>query len=181
LKLVYPSTPADAKGLLLSAIFDPNPVVIIDEMPLLWTRGDVPEGDYRIPLGRARLVKEGTDCTIAGYGRAMRTAMEAHEALMEQGVSTEVLDLRTLVPLDKNGLLDSVSKTKGLVVVHDATTFCGYGAEIAAAVTEKLFHELKGPVRRVAAPDIPVPVSPPQESFYLPSSQNIIDAVKSLS
>jgi pyruvate/2-oxoglutarate/acetoin dehydrogenase E1 component len=180
LKVAYPSTPADAKGLLLSSIFDSNPVVIIDEMPLMWTRGDVPEGDYRVPFGEARVVKGGTDCTIAGYGRAVVTALEAHDALEEQGVSTEVLDLRTLVPLDRNGLLDSVRKTKRLVVVHDATAFCGYGAELAATVSEALFNELKAPVRRVAAPNIPVPVSPPQERFYQPSSRNIIDAVMSL-
>ncbi len=180
LKVVYPSTPADAKGLLLSAIFDDHPVVVIDEMPLMWTRGEVPEGDTRIPLGRAAVVKEGSDCTIVGYGRAVVTATEAHETLQSRGVSTEVLDLRTLVPLDKERLLQSVRKTGRLVVVHDATGFCGYGAELAATVSEALFHELKAPVRRVAAPDIPVPVSPPQERFYQPSSENIVDAVKSL-
>jgi pyruvate dehydrogenase E1 component beta subunit len=106
--------------------------------------------------------------------------VEARETLEEQGILVEVLDLRTLVPLDKERLLESVGKTGRLVVVHDATAFCGYGAELAATVSETLFDELKAPVRRVAAPDIPVPVSPPQERFYQPSSRNIIDAVISM-
>jgi len=180
LKLVYPSTPADAKGLLLSSIFDPNPVVIVEEVPLFRMNGEVPEGDYRVPLGKLRVVEPGTDCTIASYGQAVYTAVEAHRALSEKGISAEVLDLRTLVPLDKTGLLDSVRKTKRLVVVHDATAFCGYGAELAASVSETLFDALKAPVRRVAAPDIPVPVSPLQERFYRPSAGNIVDAVTSL-
>jgi pyruvate/2-oxoglutarate/acetoin dehydrogenase E1 component len=180
LKLVYPSTPADAKGLLLSSIFDPNPVVVVEEMPLFRMKGEVPEGDYRIPLGKLRVVEPGTDCTIASYGQAVYTAVEARRALSEKGVSAEVLDLRTLVPLDETGLLDSVRKTKRLVVVHDATAFCGYGAELAASVSETLFDALKAPVRRVAAPDIPVPVSPLQERFYRPSPGNIVDAVTSL-
>jgi pyruvate dehydrogenase E1 component beta subunit len=180
LKVVYPSTPADAKGLLLSAIFDDHPVVVVDEMPLMWTRGEVPEGDTRVPLGRAVVINEGSDCTIAGYGRAVTKATEAHEMLEKRGISAEVLDVRTLVPLDKETLLESVGKTGRLVIVHDATAFCGYGAELAATVSEALFKELKAPVLRVAAPDIPVPVSPPQERFYLPSSWNIVDAVTSL-
>jgi pyruvate dehydrogenase E1 component beta subunit len=178
LKLVYPSTPADAKGLLLSAIFDPDPVVVVEEMGLYWSRGEVPEGDYRLPLGQARVALAGTDCTVVSYGAAVHTALAAAEALGREGISVEVLDLRTLVPLDRESLLASVGKTGRLVVVHEATKFAGFGAEIAALVAEEAFEHLKAPIRRVAAPDIPVPFSPPLEKFYRPSPEQVAQAVR---
>ncbi len=180
LKLVYPSNPADAKGLLSSSIFDADPVVIVDEVPLFRMTGEVPEGDHRVPLGKARLAAEGTDCTIVTYGRALHTALEAGKTLSEQGISAEIVDLRTLVPLDKPTFLESVRKTGRLVIVHDATTFCGYGAELAGIAAQELFDVLKAPVQRVAAPDIPVPVSPLQERFYRPTPQKVVEAVGTL-
>ena len=181
LRVVYPSTPADAKGLLSSAIWDPNPVVVIEEMGLYWMHGDVPEGDYRVPPGKARVVILGDDCTVVAYGSAVYTAMEAAKRLKEEeGVSLEVMDLRSLVPLDREGFLQSIEKTGRLVIVHDATTFCGFGAELAAIAAEKAFDKLKAPIRRVAAPDIPVPVSPPLEQFYKPSAERVAAAVRDI-
>jgi len=180
LKVVYPATPADAKGLLLSALFDPNPVLVIEEMGLYWIKGEVPEGDYRIPIGLAQVIQPGRDCTLVSYGSALHTALEAAGTLSAEGLSIEVLDLRTLVPLDKNLLLSSVRKTGRLVVLHDATRFGGYGAEIAALVAEEAFSALKAPVRRVAAPDIPVPFSPPQEKYNRPGPERVVEAIRSI-
>lgn len=180
LKVVFPSTPADAKGLLLSAIFDPDPVVFIEEMGLYWMQGEVPEGDYRIRLGEAQVVRPGKDCTVVSYGSAVFTALEAAKILSEEDVSLEVLDLRSLVPLDKESLLDSVKKTGRLVILHDATKFAGFGAEIAAIVADDAFDLLKAPIKRVAAPDIPVPFSPPLEKFYKPNPEMVVKAVRSI-
>jgi pyruvate/2-oxoglutarate/acetoin dehydrogenase E1 component len=180
LKVVYPSTPADAKGLLLSALFDPNPVIVIEDMALYGKEDEVPEGDFRIPLGQARLVQPGSDCTLVSYGSAMYTALEAAQRLSTEGISAEVLDLRCLVPLDRACLLESVRKTGRLVVIHEANKFGGFGAEIAALVAEEAFEHLKSPIRRVAAPDIPVPFSPPQENFFRPSPEKVLDAVHSI-
>ena len=180
LKVVYPSNPADAKGLLLSALFDPNPVIVVEEMGLYWMKGEVPEGDIRIPLGQAQLVQPGQDCTVVSYGSAIYTALEAAKTLENEGLSVEILDLRSLVPLDTARLLESVRKTGRIVVLHDATKFCGFGAEIAALMAEEAFDCLKSPIRRVAAPDIPVPFSPPQEKFNRPNPQMVIEAIRSI-
>jgi pyruvate/2-oxoglutarate/acetoin dehydrogenase E1 component len=180
LRVVFPSTPGDAKGLLLSAIFDPNPVVVIEEMLLYWMKGEVPEGDHRTPMGKARVVVPGDDCTVVTYGGAVYTALKAADALSEEGVSTEVIDLRSLVPLDKACLLDSVRKTGRLVVLHDAAKFAGFGAEISAIVAEEAFDVLKAPIKRIAAQNIPVPVSPPQEMFNKPSPEAVAAAVRSM-
>ncbi len=180
LKVVYPSTPADAKGLLLSALFDPNPVIVIEDMGLYEKKDEVPEGDFRVPLGQARLVQPGLDCTLVSYGSAMVTTLEAAKTLATEGISAEVLDLRCLVPLDRARLLESVRKTGRLVVIHEANKFGGFGAEIAALVAEEAFEHLKAPIRRVASPDIPVPFSPPQEKFYRPSPEKVIEAVHSI-
>jgi pyruvate dehydrogenase E1 component beta subunit len=180
LKLVFPSNPADAKGLLLSSIFDPNPVVFVEEMLLYWMPGEVPKGDFRIPLGKANVVRLGKDCTLVSYGGAVHTALKAAEMLAAEGISLEVIDLRTLVPLDETCVLDSVKKTGRLIVLHDATRFCGFGADIAAIAAEKAFDALKAPVMRVAAPDIPVPVSPPQEQLYKPDSEQVTAAVRAI-
>ncbi|MBN2032846.1 MAG: alpha-ketoacid dehydrogenase subunit beta [Deltaproteobacteria bacterium] len=180
LKLVFPSSPADGKGLLLSAIFDPNPVVFVEEMLLYWMQGEIPEGDIRIPLGKARVLRPGSDCTLVTYGGAVYTALQAAGTLAETEISLEVIDLRTLVPLDKACILDSVRKTGRLIVLHDATRFCGFGAEIAAIAAEEAFDSLKAPVMRIAAPDIPVPVSPPQEAFYKPAPEKVVTAARAL-
>mgnify|MGYP000848418532 FL=1 len=178
LKIIFPSNPKDAKGLLLSAIFDPNPTVFIEEMGLYWMKGEVREGDYRVPIGKAVVTLAGTDCTVVSYGGAVYTALAAAEILSKEGIFIEVVDLRSLVPLDKPLLLESVRKTGRLVVLHDATRFGGFGAEIASTVAEEAFDALKAPVRRVAAPDIPVPVSPPMEKFYRPSPEAVVEAVR---
>lgn len=180
LKLVYPSTPADARGLLLSAIFDPNPVVFVEEMLLYWSQGEVPDGDVRIPIGQAQVVRPGQDGTVVAYGGAVHTALKAAANLASENISLEVLDLRTLAPLDEAAILTSVKRTGRLIVLHDANRFCGYGAEIAAMVAEKAFKQLKAPVQRVAAPHIPVPVSPPQEQFYRPSPQDVMDVARAI-
>ena len=181
LKVVYPSNPADAKGLTLSAIFDPDPVVIIEEMPLYWSiHGEVPEGDVRVPLGQAHIARVGTDVTLATYGGAVHVALQAAEVLAEQGVSLEVLDLRSLLPLDTHTVLTSVGKTGRFVSLHDATRFCGFGAELVALVSESCFSQLKAAPRRIAAPDIPVPFTPPQEEFYKPAVETVVATVREL-
>jgi acetoin:2,6-dichlorophenolindophenol oxidoreductase subunit beta len=180
LKVVCASTPEDAKGLLMSAIFDPDPVIVIEEMMLYWMRGEVPEGDFRVELGRARLARAGSDATVVTYGAAVYTALQAAGMLEDEGISVEVLDLRSLVPLDREAVFESVDKTGRLVTLHDATKFCGFGAEIAAMVAEELFDALKAPIRRVAAPDIPVPFTPPQEDYYKPNAEQVVRAVKSI-
>ena len=177
LKIVWPSTPADAKGLLLSAIFDPDPVIVVEDLMLGRMSGDVPAGDIRTPLGKARIVSTGTDCTIVTYGAALYTVMEALTSLGDRGISCEVIDLRSLVPLDKEAILTSVRKTGRLVVVHEAIRFCGFGAELAAMVAEEAFDALKGPVKRVGAPQIPVPVAPTHEKMFKPGPEDVVTAV----
>ena len=180
LKLVFGATPADLKGLLLTAIFDPDPVIVVEDLMLYRARGPVPEGDVRIPLGEAAVAREGGDATVAAYGSALGTALQAAETLQEEGVSLEVLNLRSLVPLDRRTILESVARTGRFVMVHDATRFCGFGAEVAAMVAEECFSELKAPVRRVAAPDTPVPFAPVQEQFYRPGPSQVVEAVRSM-
>ncbi|WP_027183176.1 alpha-ketoacid dehydrogenase subunit beta [Desulfovibrio inopinatus] len=180
LKVVFASSPAEAKGLLLSAIFDPDPVIVVEEMGLYWMQGPVPEGDERIPLGKAIIKRPGTDVTVVGYGGAVLAALGAAADLEAEGVSVEVIDLRSLVPLDRETVLESVARTGRFVTVHDATKFCGFGAELAAMVAEEGYGSLKAPIRRVAGPDIPVPFSPPQEQFYKPNAQKIAAAIRSI-
>ncbi len=180
LKVVFSSNAADAKGLLLSAIFDPDPVVVVEEMGLYWTKGPVPEGDARVPLGQAKVLRPGADATVVGYGSPVLAALGAAEMLAGEGVSVEVVDLRSLVPLDKATVLDSVSRTGRLVTVHDANRCCGFGAELAAMVAEEAFGSLKAPVRRVTPPDAPVPFSQGQEQAYKPGAGAIAEAVRSI-
>lgn len=177
LKIVWPSTAEDAKGLLLSAIFDPDPVIVVEDMMLYRMKGEFPDTDVRTPLGRARVAVPGSDCTVVAYGMALYTAMKAVKPLVKKGISCEVIDLRSLVPLDKACILDSVRKTGHLVVVHEANRFCGFGAELAAMVAEEAFHDLKGPVRRVGAPQIPVPVAPSLEKVFIPGPEDVVTAV----
>lgn len=181
LKVVCPSNPADAKGLLLSAVFDPDPVMFIEEMMLYWSiHGEVPAGDVRVPLGKAHVAREGHDATLVTYGGAVHVALKAAEILAGEGVSLEVVDLRSLLPLDTATVVGSVRKTGRFIALHDATRFCGYGAELVATVTETCYGDLKAPPRRIAAPDIPVPFSPPQEAFYKPSAENVVRTVREL-
>ncbi len=180
LKLVWPSNPADAKGLLLAAIADPDPVIVVEDMGLYWMQGEVPEAGAVEKLGQARVVRAGVDCTVVAYGAALYTALAGAEEAAGKGIDSEVIDLRSLVPLDKETLLASVRKTGRLVIVHEANRFCGYGAELAALAAEEAFDRLKAPIRRVAPPAIPVPVSPPLEQFFKPSAADVAEAIASV-
>lgn len=177
LKVVMPAMPKDAKGLLKSAIRDPNPILFIEHKLLYNTKGDVPEGDYTVPIGKARIAREGTDISIVSYSRMVHFALEAAEELLSQGISCEVVDLRTLLPCDWETVYDSVRKTRRLVIVHEACLTSGFGAEISARVNEGLFGHLLAPVKRVAGEDVPIPCTPILERAAIPSKEGIVTAV----
>jgi pyruvate dehydrogenase E1 component beta subunit len=178
LKVAMPSTPHDAKGLLIEAIRDDNPVVFLEHKILYAMEGEVPEGAYTIPFGKADVKREGTDVTVVATANMVHTALSAAEKLAAEGISVEVLDPRTLYPLDEEGILESVKKTHRLVIVHEEVKFAGSGAEIAAMVAEKAFDYLDAPIIRVAAPFCPVPFSLPLEKAFIPSEEEVIEAVK---
>lgn len=180
LRVVMPATPADAKGLLKSAIRDDNPVVFIEDMLLYFVPGPVPEGEYLVPIGKADVKRQGADVTIVTWSKMLGAAMKGAALLEQKGVSAEVIDLRTLVPLDKDTILDSVRKTGRLVVLHEATRTGGFAGEICAVVAEEALGSLKAPFRRVTGPDIPVPFSPPLEDFYIPNESDLVKAVESI-
>lgn len=180
LKVVVPSTPYDAKGLLLESIFDDGPVLFFEHLQLYVAKGHVPPEPYRIPLGKAVVRREGSDVTIVAIAAMQSRALEAAETLAAEGVSAEVIDPRTLSPLDEETLLASVEKTGALVVVDESPPRCGIAADIAALVGEKAFDALDAPVRRVTAPHAPVPFSPTLEQAYVPSAQAVVDAVRTL-
>jgi len=178
LKVVMPSTPYDAKGLLIESIRDDNPVVFLEHKMLYAVEGEVPEGDYTISFGQADIKREGQDVTVVATANMVHTALSAAEKLAADGISVEVVDPRTLYPLDEAGIIESVKKTHRLVIVHEEVKFAGSGAEIAALVAERAFDYLDAPILRVGAPYCPVPFSPPLEQAFIPSEQQIIDAVK---
>lgn len=180
IKTVMPSTPADAKGLMAAAVRDDNPVMYIEHKQLLGVKGEVPEGEYMIPLGKADIKKEGSDVTIVAWSWMVHKALAAAEALAEEGIHAEVLDPRTLMPLDTESILKSVGKTGKLVIVHEAVKTGGFGGEIAAIVAEDGLDLLDAPIKRVAMPFTPIPFSPVLESSVIPSEEKIIAAVKSL-
>ncbi|NLU49819.1 MAG: alpha-ketoacid dehydrogenase subunit beta [Syntrophomonadaceae bacterium] len=180
LKVVMPSTPADGKGLMAAAIRDDNPVIFIEHKQLLAVPGEVPEGEYVVPLGKADVKREGSDVTIIAWSWMVQKALAAAEALAAEGISAEILDPRTLVPLDKEAILKSVGKTNKLVIVHEAVKTGGFGAEIAALVCEEGFDLLDAPIKRVTAPDTPIPFAPVLEGAYLPNEEKIIKAVHDL-
>ena len=181
LKVVYPSTAYDAKGLLKSAIRDNNPVLFF-EHKFLYRRvkEELPSGDYTVPLGKAVVRREGRDLTIVSYAAMMHTSMEAAEVLAKEGIEAEVIDLRTLLPLDRETLLASVKKTNKILVVHEDTRTGGIAGEIAALVCEGAFEDLDGPVLRVTSLDTPVPYSPPLEERFLPDVQRVAAAARDL-
>jgi acetoin:2,6-dichlorophenolindophenol oxidoreductase subunit beta len=179
LKVVMPSTPADAKGLLIASIRDDNPVVFLEHKMLYGMEGEVPEGDYVVPLGRADIKREGTDITIVATARMVHFALEAADKLAGDGIQVEVVDPRTLSPLDEETILESVRKTHRLVIVHEEVKFAGSGAEIAAMAAEKAFDYLDAPIQRVAAPFTPVPFATTLEQEFIPSVDKIMAAVKS--
>jgi pyruvate/2-oxoglutarate/acetoin dehydrogenase E1 component/TPP-dependent pyruvate/acetoin dehydrogenase alpha subunit len=178
--VVMPSTPFDAKGLLKTCIRDDNPVMFIEQKLLYGTEGEVPEGEYTVPLGVADVKREGTDVTIVAYSRMVLLALEAAEDLAKEGISVEVVDPRTLKPLDAETIIGSVKKTGRAVVVHEGYRTCGVGAEIAAQIMEEAFDYLDAPVLRVAGEDVPIPMSPVLEEAAIPSKTKIIEAVKKL-
>lgn len=178
LKVVAPATPADAKGLLVSAIRDPNPVCFLEHKGLYRTvRGEVPEGEHTVPLGKARVAREGSELTVIAYGSSVHLALRAAEEL---GADIEVIDLRSLCPLDADAVLASVRKTSKVLVAHEATRSCGVGAEVAALIAAEAFEHLDAPVRRLTAPDVPIPFSPPLEREVLPQLDDMKEACDEL-
>lgn len=178
IKVVMPSTPAEAKGLLASCIADDDPCLFIENFAMAFSqKEEVPVGEYRIPLGEAAVKRPGGDISLITYGAAVHTALEAAEAAAAAGISLEVIDLRTLVPLDLDTILQSVGRNRRAVVLHDATTFCGPGAEIAARISEELFGELRAPVQRLGAGYAPAAYAPSGLGF-LPTVDDIVGAAK---
>jgi pyruvate dehydrogenase E1 component beta subunit len=175
-KVVMPSTAADFKGLLKSAIRDDNPVVFFADIGLIYQPGDVPDGDHVVPIGKAAIRREGSDVTLISYAKTVSSCLTAAEALAEQGVSAEVIDLRSLKPLDEDAILASVRKTGRAIVVHEAAAPCGVGAEISAILAEKAFGALKAPVVRLTGPDAPAAASFPLEAAYAPQADGIAAA-----
>jgi len=180
IKVVIPSTPYDAKGLLISAIRDDNPVVFLEHKMLYGVTGEAPDESYVIEFGKADVKREGADVTVVATSLMVHTALAAAEVLAKDGISVEVVDPRCLQPLDAETILESVKKTHALVVAHEAVTFAGPGAEIAAMVAEHALDFLDAPIKRVGAPFVPVPFSPPLEQAYIPGVDDIVAAVKSL-
>jgi 2-oxoisovalerate dehydrogenase E1 component beta subunit len=181
LKIVEPSTAYDAKGLLKAAIRDEDPVLFF-EHKFLYRRikDEVPDADYIVPLGRAATRREGQDATIVTFGAMTHTALDAADALAKDGVDVEVIDLRTLAPLDRDAILSSVAKTSRVAVLYEAPRTGGIGGEIAAVIAEEAFEFLDAPVMRIASLDTPVPYSPPLEQAFLPTRDKVIAAIKQL-
>jgi 2-oxoisovalerate dehydrogenase E1 component beta subunit len=181
LKLVAPSTPYDAKGLLKAAIRDPNPVIYFEHKYLYRRiKATLPEEDFIVPIGKADIKRPGSDMTVVTYGAMVHLALEAAEVLATEGLDLEVIDLRTLMPLDKETIFSSVHKTSKAIVLHEDNKTGGIGAEIAALLAEECFDSLDGPIVRIAAPDTPVPFSTPLEEFFLPKTADIVDAARKL-
>jgi len=181
LKVVVPATAHDAKGLIKAAIRDPDPVLFF-EHKLLYRRikEDIAPGDYAIELGKARVARSGSDISIITYGAMVYVALEAAKVLAEEDIDLEVLDLRCLVPLDEEAVLDSVRRTNRVILLHEDTRMGGFAGELAARITEHAFDSLDAPVLRVTAPDCPVPYSPPLEEAFLPNAKNVIESARYL-
>jgi pyruvate dehydrogenase E1 component beta subunit len=178
IKVVIPSTPYEAKGLLLSCIRDPDPVIFMEPKRIYRAiREEVPEGDYTIPLGKARMVQEGKDVTVIAWGAMVREVLSAGEQLKTDKIDMEIIDLRTISPIDLEAIVSSARKTGRCVIVHEAPRTCGLGAEIIALINEKAFLSLQAPIERVTGFDIPVPL-PKSEHYYLPNPKRIAMAVK---
>jgi pyruvate dehydrogenase E1 component beta subunit len=180
LKIVVPSNPYDMKGLLKSAIRDNNPVLVFEHMGLGRMKGQIPEEDYTVPIGKGDIKREGKDITIVAIGLMVSKALEAAEKLAQEGISAEVVDPRSLVPLDEEIILNSVGKTHKVLIVDEGHLRAGAAAEIAAVIADKGFDLLDGPVKRLTTPDVPIPFSPPMEKFVLPDDNKIVAAVKEL-
>jgi pyruvate dehydrogenase E1 component beta subunit len=175
-----PSTPYDVKGLLKSAVRDPNPIIFLEPGVLYGVSGSVPEEEYLIPLGEADVKREGNDITIVAWGTMLPKTLNAAQTLVGEGIEAEVIDPRTLRPLDIDTITNSVKKTGKLIITHEAMKTCGVGAEIAALVQEKAFDHLDAPIQRVATPDTIIPVNRGLERVVLPQEDTVVKAVKSI-
>lgn len=181
LKVVAPATPADAKGLLIAAIRDNNPVIYFESKPLYRSlKGPVPPGEYVVPIGKANLARPGRDLSIITYSTQVQEALKAAQTLAGEGIDAEVLDLRTLKPLDREAILETARKTGKVLIVHSATGNTGLGGEIAALIAQEAFEWLDAPIQRLTGLDIPVPFSPPLEDAYRPSAQKIVERARAL-
>jgi 2-oxoisovalerate dehydrogenase E1 component beta subunit len=181
LKIVQPSTAYDAKGLIKAAIRDEDPVLYLEHKYLYRRiKEEIPPGDFIVPIGKAAVRREGDDLGIITYGAMVYTALEAADALSKDGIETEVLDLRSLSPLDEEAILETTARTGKVIVLHEACLTGGAGGEIAARISENAFDFLDGPVVRVAAKDTPVPYSPPLEEFFLPKTTDVLEAARKL-
>ncbi len=178
LKVVIPSSPIEAKGLLASAIHDPDPVIFFESLKMYRAfKEEVPEEEYFIPLEKSNIVREGTDITLVSLGAIMRPTLAAADSLKEEGVSCEVIDLRTVFPMDSNTIIESVKKTGRCAIIHEAVKFLGIGAEITAQINEKALYELKAPVKRIAGYNTIIPLAQ-LEHYYLPDEKRILKEVK---
>ncbi len=179
LKVIEPATAVDAKGLIKAAIRDDDPVIFFEHKALYRRiKEDLPAGDYTVPIGKAKVFREGRDMSIITYGAMVWTALEAAEELEKEGLSVEIIDLRTLLPIDEETVLESVRKTSKVIVLHEDTLTGGIGGELSARIVEKAFESLDGPVLRIAAPDTPVPYSPPLEDAFLPNAAKVIEKAR---
>ena len=182
LKIVIPSNPYDAKGILKSAIREPNPVLFFEpKKGYRLIKGDVPDGEYTVPIGPAQVTREGTDLSVFAYGMLHWYCLQAAEQVAREGISVEVVDLRTILPVDKSTILDSVKKTSKALIVHEDNLTMGYGAEVAAIIAGEGFEYLDGPVMRLGGPDVPaVPFSHPLQDWFMPNPNKIADAIRKL-
>ncbi len=180
LKVVMPSTPHDAKGLLRSAVREDNPVMFIEHKVLYNSKGEIPDGDYTVPIGKADVKREGSDVTITAHSKMVLHALEAADSLEKDGISVEVIDLRTLSPLDMKTVLESVKKTGHLLTVEEGNRNVGVGAEVSSRVAEQGFDYLDGPIKRLASKDVPIPFNKELEKATIPNTQKIIDEVRNI-
>jgi pyruvate dehydrogenase E1 component beta subunit len=180
LKVVMPSNAADFKGLLKSAIRDENPVLFFSDIALGFSAGEVPDGEDVVPIGKASVPRDGTDVTLISYAKTVHSCLAAADRLAERGISAQVIDLRTLKPLDEETILGGARKTGRVVIVHEASRMCGLGAEVAAIIAEKAFSTLKAPIIRLTGPDAPAPASFPLEQAFVPQTDAIVEAAAQL-
>lgn len=180
IKVVAPSSPKDAYGLMRSAIDDPDPVLFIENLPTYWSPDEAPEKGHRVPIGKANVLNEGSDVTIIAYARMIQEAIPAVAKLKEAGISAELIDLRTIAPWDKDTVVKSVARTGRAIIVHEAVTPFGAGAEIAAVLNEELFGKLRAPVKRLGGAFCPVPFSKPLETAFAPQTADIVAAAEAL-
>jgi pyruvate/2-oxoglutarate/acetoin dehydrogenase E1 component len=176
--VALPATPADAKGLLTTAIRSDDPAIVIEHKALYATKGEVPEGPYEVPFGKAAVVRSGSDVTLVSYSRSLLTALKAAEQLAGEGIEAEVVDLRTVVPLDWETVAESAARTGHLVIVHEGHRSAGVGAELAARMSERLWDQLEGPIKRVCGLDAPIAYAAPLEAAFLPQPEDVVAAVR---